>query len=145
MILLDGQLGCRNVPNMQTIAIQLKAMQFVAHNAHQLAKGQTFLQDHEYLGELYPVYEAAYDAIIERSLGLGKPLDPAQITLKSAQYVDPNKDTNEAFKALLNAEEGLREFIKEESDGQSIGTQNLLAQLADDSEARTYKIQQRLA
>ena len=44
---------------------------------------------------------------------------------------------------LLRIEETLRAEIDAALKGASAGTQNLLQQLADDSEKRTYKIQQR--
>ena len=45
--------------NLLTI---LRFLQFYTHNAHNLLRGPTFFQDHEFLGELYPAYEVDYDA-----------------------------------------------------------------------------------
>ena len=119
-------------------------MQFLAHNAHNQCKGATFFADHAHLGELYEAYESAYDSLAERTIGLGQDFDPVAIALKAAQFTDPFKDTDTAFKMLVEAEDGLREFIVEANKDASLGTQNLLAQFADDSEARTYKLNQRL-
>jgi len=45
---------------------------------------------------------------------------------------------------LLGIEQRIRASIDIQIQSQTQGTQNLLAQLADDSEMRNYKIQQRL-
>ena len=56
---------------MDTIATQLRALQFLSHRAHNMVKGPTFFEDHEFLGEIYPAYEAAFDSVIERIIGTG--------------------------------------------------------------------------
>jgi len=50
---------------MSSIATLLRALQFLAHRAHNVIKGPTFFEDHKFLGKLYPDYEAAYDDIIQ--------------------------------------------------------------------------------
>lgn len=98
---------------MEKIAFVFRYLQLYAHQAHNLVKGQTFFQDHDYLGALYPVYEEAYDSIIERSIGLNKPVNIQKVNQAAVK-------------------------------GSSQGTMNLLAGLADQSEMRQYKLQQRI-
>ena len=56
---------------MHDLAIILRSAQLYAHNAHNMTKGKTFFSDHKFFGQLYPVYEEAYDSIVERMIGLG--------------------------------------------------------------------------
>jgi DNA-binding ferritin-like protein len=132
---------------MNTIATLLRALQLYAHNAHNLAKGPNFFSDHEYLGELYGAYEGAYDSIVERMIGEGDE-DPnlGEIGLKAATIIKDKTigSNDQAFSVLLSTEEKLRAEIEKEVPNASLGTQNLLQQLADDSLSRCYKLKQRL-
>ena len=69
---------------MKDLAIHLRYLQLVAHNAHNEVAGPTFFANHEFLGELYPAYETAYDAVVERIIGLGKPVDLCQVQVDAA-------------------------------------------------------------
>ena len=129
---------------MHEIATQLRAMQLTAHAAHNMASGPTFFSDHEYLGELYGAYEAAYDSVIERMIGCGTIPGLFNLGIEAAKAQGPN-DSGKAFDWLYGAEEDLRKLIDKCMAECSTGTQNLLAQLADDSEQRSYKIGQRIA
>ena len=92
---------------MKDLAIYYRCAQFYSHAAHNLAFGDEFFQDHEYLGELYGAYETAYDDIIERMIGLGKSPDPMTITLSGAEtakgYGIP-KDDKEWLVKLMEIE-----------------------------------------
>ena len=55
---------------MKELAILLRMMQLYSHNAHNNAGGPTFFEDHKFLGKLYPQYEADYDSVVERIIGL---------------------------------------------------------------------------
>lgn len=134
---------------MDKLAITYRSAQLYAHNGHNLVKGPTFLEDHEFLGELYGAYESAYDDVIERIIGLGsESLDLPALNIVAAQYVgrigSPSKP-EEIFEAILGMEAAICARIKGAMDGASDGTQNLLQGLADDSEKRQYKLRQRLA
>lgn len=131
---------------MNSIAIFLRALQLYSHNAHNLAKGPTFFEDHEYFGELYAAYESAYDSIVERMIGEGETPDLGDISVKAAGISNGKtiKDNENSFKTILATETRLREEIKKEVSNASDGTQNLLQGLADDSLNRCYKIKQRL-
>jgi DNA-binding ferritin-like protein len=131
---------------MHNTAIILRALQLYAHNAHNLAKGKTFLQDHEFLGELYPAYESEYDSLIERMIGLGEEPDLNDITTQAATAAAANgfSDNETAFGVLLVTEKELCASIDKEMEGASNGTQNLLQTIADNSEMRQYKLNRRL-
>ena len=128
---------------MHDVATKLRTLQIFTHNAHNIASGSTFLADHEYLGELYPAYEAAYDSVIERLIGLGEEVDIIAIGIEAIKAVAACPTTDACFESILEQEEALRAAIDECIQGCSTGTQNLLAQIADDSEQRSYRIRQR--
>jgi DNA-binding ferritin-like protein len=131
---------------MQDIATQFRAMQFIAHRAHNLASGPTFFEDHEYFGELYAAYEAAYDATIERIIGIGGTPDIGKITYDavSLMVTEPAAMAVIEFGRILVMESELRIIIDAQNEGASLGVQNMLQQFADDSQARSYKIGQRI-
>jgi DNA-binding ferritin-like protein len=131
---------------MHNTAIILRALQLYAHNAHNLAKGKTFLQDHEYLGELYSAYEGEYDSLVERMIGVGEEPDLNEITKEAADAATANefKDNDNAFSVLLVTEKELCSSIEKDMTDASNGTQNLLQTIADNSEMRQYKLKRRL-
>ena len=131
---------------MNNIAIILRALQFYAHNAHNLAKGKTFLEDHEFFGELYGAYEGEYDSVVERMIGLGDEPDLNSITKQAAEAATANdfKDNDMAFSVLLVTEKELCDAIAKETPGATDGTQNLLQGIADNSEMRQYKLKRRI-
>lgn len=132
---------------MQDLATLYRAAQLYAHNAHNVAKGSTFFEDHEHLGELYGTYEKAYDDIIERIIGLGRYVDLIAVNRKAcalaAEMGIPNGNET-AFKELLDMERSFRSEI-EGYTSESVGTLNFLQGLADESEKRTYLLGRRLA
>ena len=137
---LNGQLA----PVIE-LATTLRAAQFAAHTWHTRVAGRTFMQDHEFLGELYEAYEGAYDRVVERLVGLGKTPDLQQVTLDAAtlhsKILAIKKDWPEVFLEVEKA-------IRHDADAallqkQSNGTQNFLQGLCDESEQRTYKLGQR--
>jgi len=129
---------------MKDLAIAFRSAQLTAHAMHNLAKGCTFLPAHEYLGELYGKYEEAYDETVERMIGTGDMPNIAEITKaatsKCCQYDFNGMDNTDMFNALLDVEMNIRQLCASYNGQASLGTQNLLAQFADDSEARTYKL-----
>jgi DNA-binding ferritin-like protein len=134
---------------MDSLITQLRALQFLAHRAHNVIKGPTFFEDHEFLGELYPAYEAAYDSSVERVIGLGtEKLNLSKINIAASQMSDilPNETKPEPFlRAILKGEKDLCGMIDEAVEKASQGTQNLLQGFADQSEARQYQLKQRLS
>jgi DNA-binding ferritin-like protein len=132
---------------MHTVATLLRTLQLYAHNAHNMASGPQFFADHEFLGELYPAYEAAYDAVVERIIGLGEEsIDLGKINEDAcaAACREDAADTAWAFRTILNQEVGLCSALAAANTNASLGTQNLLQGLADDSEKRQYQLRRRL-
>lgn len=134
---------------MDKLATLYRSAQFYAHNAHNAAHGITFFEDHEFLGELYGKYEDAYDALVERMIAQGEPFDFNAILTNAVSSMtglaDPSvNSTTVAFAVLMNLERQFCAEIDAIISEQTQGTQNLLAQFADDSEMRQYKIGQRI-
>lgn len=133
---------------MTKLATHLRYMQFYAHNAHNACQGDTFYSDHEELGDLYGVYTGLYDSVVERMIGLGKPIDLVKVQVDAAKMLDGEaepKAFSAAFAGLLTCEQELCKILIEANEGASLGTQNLVQGIADDSEVRQYKLQQRLS
>ena len=136
---------------MTPLLIHLRLSYLIAHAAHHAVTGTAFFADHERLGKHYEAYETAYDTLIERAIGtVGLGITEATLNLQAAskakQLSDPVNLTNpaDAFRLLLKLETELQSLLKTQNDTASLGTQNLLAQFADDSEARCYQLKQRL-
>jgi DNA-binding ferritin-like protein len=131
---------------MKQIAVTLRGLQLFAHNAHNLAKGKTFLADHAFFGELYDAYEAAYDDIVERMIGLTGDADLNAITTEACDMATSAgfTDNEQALNVILVTEKELCDEIKKAMAGASDGTQNLLQGIADQSEMRQYKLKRRL-
>lgn len=132
---------------MHTLATQFLTAKLYAHRAHHLVSGPTFFADHAFLGDLYSTYDSAYDDLIERMIGLGEKLDIIAITTAAIERFQKGRmDTkpDQFFKTLLNMERQILETIKKAVPGATDGTANLLQGLADESEARGYKLQQRV-
>lgn len=134
---------------MDDLATTFRAAHLYAHRAHNITKGKTFFQDHAMFGDLYEAYAKAYDDLIERIIGLDdEKLDIAAINKKAAATLsatDGDKTPEEMVKRLLSTEEKIRSLCDEINKKATLGTQNLVAQFADDSEKRTYKLKQRVA
>lgn len=134
---------------MDKLATTFRTAQLVAHNFHNLTRGVAFFADHEFFGELYGEYEGAYDSVVERDIGLGEEgFDIGLITReageKASSYDPSDMAADEMCAVLLGMERIIQSEAAEASKGASIGTQNLLADLADKSEMRVYKLRQRI-
>lgn len=131
---------------MKQIAITLRGLQLFAHNAHNLAKGKTFLEDHEFFGELYATYETAYDDVVERMIGLNGDQDLNAITDEAEDMASSVKfaDNEQAYNVLLVTEKQLLDVIEKGFKGYSLGTQDLLQGIANESERRIYKFKRKL-
>lgn len=129
---------------MTQLAALFRYLQFFAHAAHNTVKGENFFADHGFLGDLYGTYEAAYDSIIERMLGLGQTPNIVGITAAGASLFAA-ADQEDTWGTLIAGEVKLRELVDAAiaEPGASQGTINMLVDLADQSEARTYKLCQR--
>ena len=125
----------------------LRSLQFYAHQAHNLDKGDTFFQDHSFLGDLYSAYESDYDDVIERMIGLGKDLDIQGITKDAAEALPKDSSVNikMCLNTVLNYEKQLCSIVANINDDCTIGTQQLIGEIANKSEMRQYKIKRRLS
>ena len=134
---------------MSSIATLLRALQFLAHRAHNVIKGPTFFEDHKFLGKLYPAYESAYDSAVERVIGLGlEKLNIAKVNIAASKMSDilPDETKPEPFfRAILKGEKDLCGMIDKAVKNASQGTQNLLQGICDQSEMRQYQLKQRLS
>ena len=132
--------------SLQPLATGYRTAQFYAHMAHNTTYGKTFYQDHEAFGDLYEAYESAYDGLVERMIGLGQEVNIPEITKDAADALAAGKagDCETLFRVLVAAEKEIRGLIDQLIEGQSQGTTNFLQGLADESEQRSYKLQQRV-
>ena len=132
---------------MDKIAILLRMAQLFAHNAHNLISGPSFFADHAFLGDLYPAYEDAYDAVVERMIGLGHSPDLIGIQEQAVKMLcakSPEVKAPDVFKQIGNMEMSLRAQIDKEIPQCSEGSKQFLGGLADESEQRQYKLLQRV-
>jgi hypothetical protein len=114
-----------------------------------MTKGKTFFSDHKFFGQLYPAYEEAYDSVVERMIGLGYDVDLNRVTKEAGKdagsYAVKDIDPEMFFTTLFNFERNICDCIKEYCPNMTVGTQNLLQGIADNSEVRQYQLRQRLA
>ncbi len=134
-----------NNEELLKVATHFRAMQFLAHNAHNLMGGANFFSDHEFFAELYAEYEGSYDRIIELVIGNGE--KPNLVSLQEMAVGKLSSLTQEDhFKAILTAEEQLQGAIEEfTKTSPSQAALNMFGDLAEKSKVRIYKIRQRLA
>ena len=137
---------------MRELAIKYRTLQLLAHNAHNMCAGPTFVAYHPFLGELYGTYEDAYDGLIERIIGLYgvgsldliNVQEEAISSLKAASKLPAA--FQEAFSDILALEQDANAHIEQlaKVSGITQGTLNMLADMADKAEVRCYKLKQRL-
>lgn len=136
---------------MQDLAILYRLKQFLGHQCHQMVSRIVFLQDHEFLGEIYGRAEDHYDDVIERMIGLGKTPDLPMIQVQAAQKLTQipltYKENSECFNAILSLNKQILALIETmaKTPGMlSQGTLNMLADEADQIEREQYRIGQRV-
>ena len=124
-------------------------MQLVAHNGHNLVSGPTFFADHKHFGKLYETYTEAYDAVVEKCIGLGLPLDLQEVTQEagmaaSAATSESLQDPIKGFTLVLKLEAQLIALVEKLDADANYGTKNFLQGLADQADDRCYQLKQRL-
>lgn len=132
------------------IAALLRYLQLYSHGAHNVTTGRTFFEDHEFFGGLYPTYEGIYDGVIERIIGLGGKVDIGEVTnmaVTQFQSAWGAEDASAMLSTIQTGEKKLRDLIEQaaKAEGFSQGTINMLADMSDKSEMRSYQIGQRIA
>ncbi len=134
---------------MKELAILLRCMALYAQNAHNLCEKSLFFQDHAFLGDLYNTYIDAYDGVVERIIGLA---DSNAINLVEVQmaavsllksYAAKESENVAYFQKLEMMEQKLRAHITALNPSVSVGTQQMIGDLADKSEMRSYKLKAR--
>jgi DNA-binding ferritin-like protein len=129
---------------MDKLATLFGAAKLIAHRFHHTVTGPSFLPDHAYLGQLYDAYDEAYDATVERTIGNGEAIDIQAVNTSSAALSAGVSAGPDAWaKTLLDFEALIRAEVDTLFPTVDCGTGNLLAQFADDSQARSYKLRQR--
>lgn len=133
------------------LAALFRYLQLFAHGAHNFTKGPTFFEDHEYFGGAYGEYEALYDGIIERMIGLGGSPNIVDITTQAcSQFTSAWSqavNTDAMYRKLIDGEQKIRDLVETlvKQGDWSQGTINMLADISDKSEMRSYKLGQRVA
>lgn len=130
--------------------IAARVLQLYYHYCHNLVTGPTFTQDHELLGSFYGEAETAYDDLAEylvATLG-NQAFDTKAVTQvlasKLAESQVESMSAEDMFSKGLELEEELQEALEALNAGGSIGLQNLIGDIAQKSDVRKYKVQQRL-
>jgi len=134
-----------NPESLKGLASHFRAMQLLAHNAHNLISGPSFFSDHDFFGALYGEYEAAYDRVIELLIGNGEKPDLVVLQTEAVGKLS-SLSQEDHFKAVLAAEEQLQSAIEEfAKTNPSQAALNMAGDLGETSKVRIYKIRQRLA
>jgi len=134
-----------SMDSMSDLAAHLRCMQLLAHNGHNLTYGETFLQDHDYLGSLYPAYTTAYDGVIENCMGEMEDPDLVEVQVIAVEKLQEIGAVATPYSELYDLEVELQEKIKIVLDGASEGSKQFLGDLAKDSITRCYKLKQLLS
>lgn len=135
---------------MSELLILLRTKQLFAHNLHNTVSRIVFLQDHEFLGDIYSKAEGHYDSVAERMIGLGQAPNLVQVqeqavaTLK--QLPENFKDNTEALATLCDLNKHILAKIEVvcKMPGISQGTLQLVGGIADEIEVECYKLGQRV-
>jgi hypothetical protein len=130
---------------LEELAVQLRAMQLYAHNAHNQTRGESFFGDHEFLGGLYAAYTEGYDDVVELLIGEGAVPDLRDFQMRAATALAGMGD-GECFCSLLGAEGKLQQIVESiAAAGVDQGILQIVGSLAQASKARVYKLKQRMA
>lgn len=130
----------------------LRASQLFLHQAHLLAKGVVFMQDHEMLGDMYSALESDFDALSEELIGLGgeNQLKLQAVMVKVVEKLSnvPSvgvKENKEFFKTQLEFEKSICSQVEQLCKTElGQGTKQLLGDIAKTSNSRQYKIKRRI-
>jgi DNA-binding ferritin-like protein len=132
---------------------KLRLLALYYQTAHWQSKNPLFYADHLLLDRLYNSVNAELDGVGERAVGT---TDSSAVNLLAhVEHLSQNavklptecKENAVYFSAALMLEQELLEFLEnsESTAGMSLGSKNLLADLADSHEANVYLLKQRLA
>ena len=135
---------------MKDIISTTRTLNLYYHHLHNIAHGLPFEGDHEMMSRFYTQLEGSYDSLIERYMGLGADggkeclIHILSGVVSVISQIPEGNDMDVHFRHALELESGIQSMLEAEAESSSLGTENLLAQLADESESRVYKLNQRL-
>lgn len=137
---------------MKELLIHLRAMQMFSHSAHHLVSRIVFHSDHEFFGGLYSELSGDYDSVAERLIGLSgeEQMELSSILIGVATKLKgcPSigvRENSEFYRYQLALEDQLNALISNLIKlGVSVGTEQMIGDIADRSESRKYKIKQRI-
>lgn len=129
---------------MIELAILYRTLNLYTHHAHNLTKGDTFFEDHEFFGSLYATADDYYDQIIERFIGTeSDSVDLCEIIKQSHDLLE-NCDNKYFDTSMILLEEIIKHIETISKSGTiSVGTQNLIQGQADALEVIIYKIKRK--
>jgi len=126
------------------LAALFRGLQLYAHNAHNLTSGPSFFEDHEFLGELYGAYEAAYDRLVELMIGEGVALNLSDVQQSAMAFLQ-GMSNSDFFAELQDREQQIQHEINEiASTVSDQGILQTIGTLAEQSKVRSYKFGQRI-
>lgn len=127
-----------------------RMMQLFYHHCHNLTSGEAFFSDHLAFGEYYDRLEEDYDRIAEYMIavfGVEK-FDTIEINSfvveKLNLYRLENMSIEGMFKIALELEKEYYLMLMMLDSVGTIGIKNMVGDLAEASDVRVYKIQQRI-
>lgn len=130
---------------MIELAILYRALNLYAHHAHNLTKGNTFFEDHEFFGSLYATADDYYDQIIERQIGTQSDSIDLCGIVKEAHLVLEHCNNDFFDKSLILIQEIIKHIETISKSGTiSVGTQNLIQGQADALEVIVYKLKRKM-
>lgn len=133
--------------SMIELAKCLRALQLFYHNFHNNTKGASFFADHAFLGSAYGECEAQYDAVVEKVIGTGGDINLIEVNVDGAKLLKQlgAGDDESSFNRALMCENRVVMLCGNcDKEATSVGVKNLVGGIADESEARIYKLKQRL-
>lgn len=137
---------------MKELLYLLRAMQIYSQSAHHLVKGTPFHSDHSFFGDVYSGLAGDFDDVAERIVGLyGEEHLNLQNMLQSvmgklSDAPSTGVPENKVFyEYQLKLEDKLKGLVKQIiASGVSPGVEQLIGDIANKSEMRSYKIKQRM-
>ncbi len=135
---------------MKDLIALSRAMKLYYHHLHNIANGACFSSDHSMMSGFYKELDNSYDSLVERFIGLGNKMDKSELvsfineSVGVLEEIPEGDDMIVHFNHALSLEDSLRAELKSAKEGASCGTENLLEGLADQSEVRAFKLNQRV-
>jgi DNA-binding ferritin-like protein len=137
---------------MKELLYLLRAMNIYSQSAHHLVKGTPFHSDHAFFGDVYDALIDAYDSVAERIVSLygEEPLKlDVVMSMAMSKIADAPSvgvmDNKVFYEYQERLESRLRDLVaKIIATGVSPGVEQLIGEIANQSEIRSYKIKQRM-